>query len=172
MKNLLFVLGTCLFLVACNSNKERYTTSSPEIEIVKEGIEAYLQADWEKWVTQYADTAKIFHNDWDNYRDYNQVVEGHKAMLAYFSTYEFEEDRTVYEMVIDDEGKKWVNFWGVWRGTVRETGRKLAIPVHLTKHFVDGKNVEEYGFWNLSEMIEAIQESEEAASKLIEPVGL
>jgi len=168
MKNLFLILGTFFLIVACNSKAERYTTTSPEIDIVKNGIDAYLKADWDVWVTQYADTAKIFHNDWDNYRDPAQVVDGHKAMLAYFDSYGFEADRTFYEMVIDDEGKKWVYFWGIWRGTVKETGRELAIPVHLSKQFKDGKNVEEYGFWNLSDMIEAIQESEEASQRELE----
>lgn len=171
MKNLIYTLLACVFVIGCNT-EVRYTTSSPEIEISKKALEAYLKADWEQWVTQYSDTAKIFHNDWDNYRDFNQVIDGHKAMLAYFSSYEFEEGRSIYEMIIDDEGKKWVNFWGLWRGTVKETGRKISIPVHITKNFVDGKNVEEYGFWNLSDMIEAIQEAEEAARKEIETIGI
>lgn len=170
MKKFHLVIVISLLFFACSSGPERYTTSSPEIETVKNGIEAYLKADWESWVSQYADTAKIFHNDWDKYRDPSQVVEGHEAMLSYFKSYSFEKDRTFYEMVIDDEGKKWVYFWGIWRGTLNETGRELAIPVHLAKQFVDGKNVEEYGFWNLNDMLEAIAEAEEAASEEIETV--
>lgn len=170
MKKLLLLITVGLFVLACNSSPERYTTNSAEIETVKDGIDAYLNADWEKWITQYSDTARIFHNDWDKYRDPQQVVEGHKAMLSYFSSYKFEEGRTFYEMVEDDEGKTWVYFWGIWRGTVKETGRELAIPVHLSKQFENGKNVEEYGFWNLSDMLEAIAEAEEAASEEIEPV--
>ena len=171
MKKLSFIFVACLLFIGCNSKPERYTTTAPEIETVKSGIEAYLNADWENWVTQYADTARIFHNDWDKYRDVETVVEGHKSMLSYFESYGFEDGRTFYEMVIDDEGKKWVYFWGIWRGKVKETGRELAIPVHLAKQFKEGKNVEEYGFWNLSEMLEAIQESEDAASEELETIA-
>lgn len=171
MKKLFFILGACYFLVACNTREERYTTTAPEIQIVKDGIAAYLNADWENWVTQYTDSSRIFHNDWDNYRDPTQVVEGHKAMLAYFESYSFEEGRTFYELVIDDDGNKWVYFWGIWKGTLKETGRELSIPLHLSKQFVDGKNILEYGFWNLADMLEAIAEVEEAASVELESVA-
>lgn len=170
MKNVILIFGAFLFLIARNSKNHRYASDAPEIETVKSGIEAYLNADWERWVMQYTDSSEIFHNDWDNYRSVDQVLAGHKTMLSYFESYGFEEGRTFYEMVINDSGEKWVYFWGIWRGKVKETGRELSIPVHLSKQFVDGKNVLEYGFWNLSDMLEAIEEAEEAASEVLESV--
>ncbi len=66
-------------------------------------------------------------------------------------------------MIIDDDGETWVNFWGNWRGTVTTNGQELVIPVHLTLQFVEGKIVEEWGYYNLSEITAVLNEIATAA---------
>ena len=63
-------------------------------------------------------------------------------------------------MVIDDKGEKWVNFWGTWEGTIAANNQKLIIPVHLTLQFVNGKIVEEHGYYDLSEYMAVMQKIE------------
>jgi len=65
-------------------------------------------------------------------------------------------------MAITDEGKTWVNFWGVWKGTLAANNIVLEIPVHLTAQFIDGKIVREYGYWDNGPIVLAIQEIESA----------
>ena len=163
MKNLFLIGLAVLLLTACQENKpERFTTNSPEIESVKDLLKDYQNGNWEAWVKHYADTAKIHHNNWKTGASPKETVEALKGILANVSTYKFNqnEGEIFYEMVIDDNDLTWVNFWGVWQGTVAGNGVNLDIPVHITSNFVDGKIVREYGYYDLSEFIRNLNEIE------------
>jgi len=166
MKKQLLLLISILALVSCQ-NQPRYTTSSPEIDIAKEHIEAYENGDWETWKEQYTENSKIFHNNWDNERTSDEALTGHQLIISYLSSYEYIDEPIFYEMIIDDDGKKWVNFWAVWQGTLAETGVLLKIPVHLSINYVDGKVAEEYGFWDTSKLIEALNEAKPEVPEMV-----
>ena len=53
-------------------------------------------------------------------------------------------------MVLDDKGETWVNYWGVWKGTMAANGKTYEIPIHITSQFVNGKIVKSYGYWDNS----------------------
>jgi len=76
-------------------------------------------------------------------------------------------DDIFYEQTLSDDGNTWVNFWGDWRGTLAANGQALEIPVHLTCQMVDGKIVEEYGFYDVSKYVLAMQaiEAEKAEAE-------
>lgn len=168
MKKILLFATAALLLMACQQVPVRYTNSSPEIDIVKELIKDYNDGNWSSWVTHYADTAKIYHNATDpsNIAD---VMEGLKANAENTSSYGFVDKDMFHEMVIDDKDEKWVNFWATWEGTMAANGKKLVVPVHLTVQFVDGKIVEEHGYYDRSQFVLAMQEIE-AANKESEEV--
>ena len=67
------------------------------------------------------------------------------------------------EQIIDDKGRTWVNFWGVWKGTLKENSTEVIIPVHLTIQFKNGKVVEEYGFWDTYTLNEELKKIENAS---------
>jgi hypothetical protein len=71
----------------------------------------------------------------------------------------------VIEQTLDDDGETWVNFWGLWKGTLKANGKEISIPVHLTAQFVDGKIVQEYGFWDMSVFMAEMQAIEAAAAE-------
>jgi hypothetical protein len=75
----------------------------------------------------------------------------------------------VFEQVIDDDGKTWVNFWSNWRGTLAANGQEIEIPVHLSVNMVDGKIVNEYGFYDVSQIQAALQAIEAAKAAAEEP---
>lgn len=137
----------------------RYTTSSPMIDLVKKGLMAYEKKDWDSWKAQFADDAKIFHNNWDEYISPDEFIEDQAGFLGNFSSYEFVDEPAFYEQIIDDKDQKWVYYWGVWEGTLKSGGQKLKIPVHLALLYKDGKIVEEYGFYDMSPFWKAMQES-------------
>ena len=83
-------------------------------------------------------------------------------MLSNFSSYGFEEKGSFSEMVIDKDDETWVNFWGNWKGTLKANNQELSIPVHLTLQFIDGKIVEEYGYYDTAPMMLVLQEIEAA----------
>lgn len=162
------LLFVALFtLIACN-NETRYTTSSPEIDLAKKSIQAYEAGDWNTWINKFSDDAKIYHNNWDKFKTSDEAVEGHKQMLKNFSSYSYIDDPIFFEMVIDDKGEKWVNYWAVWEGT-SVNGTELKIPIHMSSNYKDGKVVAEYGFWDthsLMIVMDEIAENEAEASNV------
>lgn len=161
MKNLfLFGLAIVLF-TACDTKPERYTQQSKEIESYKAGIEDYSDQKWESLLTRYADTANVFFNT-STPMSAKKIPEYHQNNETVFSSRGFLEKGQEYEMAITDEGKTWVNFWGVWKGTLSANNKVLEIPVHLTAQFIDGKIVREYGYWDNAPIVLAIQEIEAA----------
>jgi len=168
MKKLILIALAGLFVIACQEKQPvRFTTSSAEIDSYKKGIDAYEKADWATWSGMFADTAKIYHNTWDNPSTAAEVEERHINTLSNLSSYGFDKDEMVLEQVLDDDGKTWVNFWGHWKGTIKANGKEISIPVHISAEFVDGKIVREFGFWNMSEFtdeMQALQAAAEAAA--------
>lgn len=148
-----------VFFMSCKNAEPKYFSSSPEIDEVKALVKDYNAGDWTAWMTHYADTAKIQHNTLEDSTP-AELLEGFKDLLAGTSSYGFTDKDIFYEMVIDDDNEKWVNFWGTWEGTIAANNQKLIIPVHLTAQFVDGKIVEEHGYYDLSEYMAIMLEIE------------
>lgn len=169
MKNLILLGLAIVLFISCNKKTERYTQQSPEIETYKAGLEDYDNQNWESLVSRYADTANVFFNTTVP-MSANKIPEFHQNNETAFSSRGFVEEGQEYEMTITDEGKTWVNFWGVWKGTLAENNKELEIPVHLTAQFIDGKIVREYGYWDNAPVVMAIQEIE-ASSKMTEPTS-
>lgn len=155
-------LAILLFMACQQKGPARYATTGAEIDAVKSLVEDYHKGNWEGWLGHYADTAKIHHNTSDKVSQApKEVMEQLKGLLAATSSYGFEGD-PFFEKIIDDKGETWVNFWGNWKGTIAANNKELEIPVHLTLQFVNGKIVEEHGYYNLSEYMATMQELEAA----------
>lgn len=159
MKNFFYAVLIVLLIGGCQpQGPERFSTTGPEIDMVKALVADYEAGDWEAWNAAYADTAKIYYNNWENALTAKAAGEGHQESIAQVSSYSFKDDPVFYEMIIDDEGKTWVNFWGVWEATVKGSGKEVDVPVHLTVNIKDGKIVEEHGFWDNSIFLSALAE--------------
>jgi hypothetical protein len=168
MKNLLFIALSILLIAACNSEK-RYTQQSPEIETYKKTVEAYKAMDWDNLATHYADTVKIANNvAEDKGVSIDQVIAKNKEDAAMFSWIIENEE---FEMVVTDEGETWVNFWGLWKGTMRSTNKTYEIPIHNTARFIDGKIVREFGYWNNAEIVTDLLTAEQMAETSEEMIG-
>lgn len=159
MKKLAFLFLAAIILVGCDQGKQRYTQSSAEIDSFKAAVAAYESGDWEAYKSKFADTAQVFYNSDSNYRSPTEVADYHMETNGSLSSYGFEDDKGDIEMVVTDDGETWVNFWGVWKGTVASTMAEVEIPVHLTAQFVDGKIVKEYGYWDNAPMQKAMAEA-------------
>lgn len=170
IKTLLPVLLLLLIsMIACNQ-KQRYTQQSPEIETYKKVIEAYEKQDWENFATHYADTAMVFNNRTkDKGQTLTQFIENNKQDATMFSSWDYVDEDSEYEMVVTDKGETWVNFWGLWQG--KTNGKTYDIPAHMTVQFVDGKIVKEHGYWDISELITNPQ-NVEVISSLYEYFGI
>ncbi|MDX1543852.1 MAG: nuclear transport factor 2 family protein [Christiangramia sp.] len=164
MKKLILIgLFIGLITSSCNdSNKKeetRYTQDSEEINTLKAAINDYEKGDWQSMKSHYADTAQIFHNSTKG-QNIDATIKSHKESLSGLSNYGFNHDDNDFEMVLTDDDHTWVNYWGEWKGTISGSNKELIIPVHLTARFEDGKIVREYGYWDNSSMMMALQEAD------------
>jgi len=175
MKKIMLILVAVALVTACQQNQpQRFTTSSPEIDAYKKGVNAYESQDWETWQGIFADTAKVYYNTWAESSTPQEAMQGHINMIGTLSSYGFDDEKMFIEQVVDDEGQTWVNFWGLWKGTVKGSGKALEIPVHLSTQFVNGKAVEEYGFWDMSAYaleMQAIAAAQAAAEEAEDPAS-
>ena len=129
----------------------RYTQKSAEIDTYKKVIEDYKTQNWEDYPKHYADTAKVMNNvSRKKAQTVAQLIEQNKEDAKLFSWVVEKEE---YEMVVTDEGETWVNFWAIWKGTLKSTNKVYEIPFHVTARFIDGKIVQENGYWNTNEIV-------------------
>ncbi|MFT6837900.1 MAG: steroid delta-isomerase-like uncharacterized protein [Sediminicola sp.] len=152
----LFIYGILAILFASCQSKgpERYSSTGPEIDLVKELVQNYEAGDWEAWISHFADTAKIHHNTWEEISATPaETRDNFKTNLSVLSSYQFDDAPIYFEKVVTDEGKTWVNFWGNWRGTIAANGKEITFPVHLSINVEDGKVQEEFGMYNMSDFI-------------------
>lgn len=161
MKKLL-ILGLAIVLfTACDQKDTRYTQNSPEIDTYKKLMDDYKKLNWENMPKHYADTAKISNNVIkEKGLTVAQAIEKNQEDAALF-TWVVEKEE--YEMVVTDDKETWVNFWGLWKGTMKSSNKEYHIPFHNTARFIDGKIVEEHGYWDNSEIISDLLQLESDA---------
>ena len=165
-KSALLAIFVALFCFGCQIPiPMQYHTESPEIDVVKTTLNAYLSADWETQRAQYSDTAKIWHNvSWvdDEGMSPDEFTQMLSEEVAQLSEYDFTDQ--IWEMITTDEGVKWVHFWGIWRGKMKGSDEQLNVPVQVSFNVLDGKIVMEVAVYdNLPAYLlgQSIQEAEE-----------
>ena len=150
MKKIILIGFVTILFVSC-TQKVRYTQDSPEIDTYKKVMEDYKTQNWEDYKTHYADTAKIMNNVVKQKGvTVSQAIEKSKEDAKLF-TWVVSDDE--FEMVVTDDGETWVNYWGLWKGTLKSTNKVYDIPFHNTARFIDGKIVQENGYWDNSEIV-------------------
>ncbi|PHR14991.1 MAG: hypothetical protein COA40_02215 [Aequorivita sp.] len=169
MKKLLFLgLVIVLSITACQQQEKRYTQQSPEIDTYKKVIDAYEKQDWEAMASHYADTAKIMNNVVEaEGLTLSEIVQMDKEDASLFSSWDYVDEESEYEMVVTDKGKTYVNFWGLWKGTLAANNKTYTIPTHITAQFVDGKVVKEFGYWDLSKIMLDMQAMQQAEAPVV-----
>jgi hypothetical protein len=158
MKKLL-TLGLAIVLFTSCNQKQRYTQQSAEIDTYKKVMEDYKTQNWEDYAKHYADTAKIANNvPKEKAQTVTQAIEKSQEDAKLFT---WTVDKEEYEMVETDKGETWVNYWATWNGTMKSSGKVYVIPFHNTARFIDGKIVEELGYWDNSEIVTDMLEQPE-----------
>ncbi|MEX0997340.1 MAG: nuclear transport factor 2 family protein [Flavobacteriaceae bacterium] len=162
MKKVILMGLAIVLFTACNQQDTRYTQQSPEIDIVKKVIQDYNEKEYA--MNDFADTSKTYFNTKTDFLTTDKLVEYHKGNDANYSSRKFLDADQEYEMVVTDEGHTWVNVWLDWQATIKESGKVIDMPVHLTYRFVDGKIVTTYGYWDPTEIVLELQEIERKAA--------
>jgi ketosteroid isomerase-like protein len=171
MKTNLIIAVFAVALIACTPEPVRYTQQSPEINTLESVLIAYNNRDLAGMNAAYADTAKIFVNS--STKSASAKEENAKGLegLEMFSEAGFDLENDDFEMVVTDEGETWVNYWGEWKGVIAANNEPVAVALHFTARFIDGKIVREYDYFDSSGMIEKFEEMEEAMSAAMDSVA-
>src|SRR5210317_1809890 len=95
----LIILGLALALFsACQEQPQRWTATSPEVDVTKALIKDYEEGNWESWISHYADSAKVYHNSTESVSS-QQLGESFKQTLSDYSSYGFSDEEVYYEMI-------------------------------------------------------------------------
>lgn len=164
MKNPLFLLLPVFCFFGCQQPVQQYFESSPEIDIVKNSVKAYLSKDWSTYRSMYADTAKIAGNVWstDKFITLDKHIENEKANTENFTDIKISDD-IVYNMIITDKGEKWVLMWFNWSAKAKN-GIEVSTPVHEGLKFVGDKVVFHFANFNELPFYHAFQPADSTAS--------
>ena len=157
MKKLLLLFLTVGLITACQQEKQRYFSESSEINAFKASISEYGNGDWKTWHTHFADTAKLYINTLKSISASDLEI-AQREMLSNFSSYGFQDKGTFAEMVVDNDDETWVNYWANWHGILKENGKEIDVPVHITAQYVNGKVVEMYDYFDATPINVAIAE--------------
>ena len=147
---LLVALGISQISICQESQTtKQYFEECTEIDLAKKLMDAYLEQDWETYRSCYSDTARIWQNAWyssDSGISIDQELNATKEFVSNLASYTYEE--TIWEMIINNNGDKWVHFWGKWVGKLNSEGEELVVPVHIAFGIAGDKVVYEAGFWD------------------------
>ena len=134
MKKYLWTLFAIVLLTGTScQNKQspkQYFEQSPEIDIAKKSVDAYLKQDWVTYKSLYSDTARIWYNEYwvtNPGLSIGEVIESMKEPLASLVYYSYEGE--TWEMIVNNNGDKWVHFWGNWIGKLTADGEEVKIIV-------------------------------------------
>jgi len=153
MKMIIFsILALSLTLVAfCQQEQssKQYFEESAEIDIAKKAIDAYLKGDLETIRSCYADTARLWHNQyWLDHpgKTIDEQINSLESALPTLSYYNYEGE--IWEMIVQNTGVNWVHFWAKWVAKYIGDDEELEIVVHFAFNVIDNKIVYESGIWN------------------------
>ena len=145
-------LSLGILLIPCclqSQTTKQYFEECPEIDLGKKLIKAYLNQDWETYRSCYSDTVRIWQNAWytsDPGITLEEEIKATKDFVSKLATYTYEE--TIWEMIVNNNGDKWVHLWGKWVGKLTPNGDELVVPVHIAFSVIGDKIVYEAGFWD------------------------
>ena len=120
-----------------------HRNDGPVVDLIKENVAAYEAGDWETLKKNSAPDAQYYVNSTEpisleaNIKQTKEGVEG-------LESYAFE--NSVVAHVRTAEGVDWGMFWGNWVGQAGD--ETMSIMVHFVSRIVEGKVVEQYGFWD------------------------
>lgn len=164
MKNFLMIgLSIVLFVSCQQKGPERWTNNSPDIDAIKSLVKEYEDGNWDSWMTHYSSDAKVQHNEFK--LSANELKDILMQDITNYSEYGFSHNdgEIFYEQIIDDKGDEWVYFWGTWKAKIKGDNKEYELPVHLALKMVDGKIMEEYGYYNRSSIDAKFKEMAMAA---------
>lgn len=160
MKNVILIFTALFILGSCKEREQQYFESSPEIDIVKKGNEAFFKKDWVALRQAYSDSARLAENVWeeDRWIGIDQYIESSKVFVETLAEYKMSDD-AIYLMVIGNEGDKWVLNWFNFIAVTKD-GKEVKTPININLRFVDRKIIFQSSMYDQLPLFMALQAGE------------
>jgi hypothetical protein len=146
-----FLTLTLFTFISCQQEKttKQYFEESPEIEVCKKVFDAYLKGDLEAYRSCYADTARLWHNQY--YLEHpgktiDEQIKMLESAIPRMAYYDYEGE--IWEMIVQNTGVNWVHFWGKFVGKYFADDEEIELFVHFAFNVIDDKIVYETGIWD------------------------
>ena len=108
-----------IMLAACKPTpKDIILTSGPEVDWAKEVMQAYIDGDWTKYRTYYADTAVIMRNS--NRISLDSLAQDRSLIDK------IERQTDAVQVLKYADGEQWNVWWGSLTTTTKEQARLLS----------------------------------------------
>lgn len=125
--------GTSVPEKATASSKPAFTTTGPEVDLLKKLMEAYASGDWATYRSCFSDTAVTYYNNWPldsgaTGVPIDSVVANHKAGRAELWD-GMSINQPIYEVVTDSSGN---SYGHVWAKLSTKKRKKAGEPVDVT----------------------------------------
>lgn len=126
MKKILLGLIVTVSLIACTNQESKteaktettgtVTTTGPDVDMLKKGSTAFANGDWATVASNFADTAKSYHNIWPSNTDTTVGVTIPVIIEVFKKQRELIDGNltiggTIYEVVTMPDGSKYGHSW-------------------------------------------------------------
>ena len=122
MKKLLLCFLVSASLISCTNQETKtettgsVTTTGPDVDMLKKGTAAFANGDWVTVASNYADTAKSYHNIWPSNTDTTVGVTIPVIIEVFKNQRELIDGNltiggTIYEVVTMPDGSKYGHSW-------------------------------------------------------------
>jgi hypothetical protein len=163
---LLFVTATTMFACAPTEVKTdsaasatgTVTSTGPDVDMLKRGTTAFANGDWATVASNYADTAKSYHNIWPSNTDTTVgvkipvLIEGFKKQRELMDG-KLTMGGAIYEVVTMPDGSKyghvWVDF--TWKNKKGEVGKSVLFDSYGINK--DGKISFEWPIYDTKDVV-------------------
>jgi hypothetical protein len=126
MKKILLCFLVSASFIACTNQESKteaktettgtVTTTGPDVDMLKKGTTAFANGDWATVASNYADTAKSYHNSWPSNTDTTVGVTIPVIIEVFKNQRELIDGNltiggTIYEVVTMPDGSKYGHSW-------------------------------------------------------------
>ena len=153
-----YALALCILFISVDAYSQTGThyTEGPIVDKLKAAVAAYNAGDWATYRSNFADTARLHINSPDPMTIDERMAEMKEGAKMLDS---FEILNPVYGHVRTAEGVDWGMLWAGWQGKAGD--EEWTVMIHTVTRYVNGKAVEQWGFWDNSEGPDAGQADSE-----------
>jgi hypothetical protein len=168
MKKILLCFLVSASFIACTNQESKteaktettgtVTTTGPDVDMLKKGTTAFANGDWATVASNYADTAKSYHNSWPSNTDTTVGVTIPVIIEVFKNQRELIDGNltiggTIYEVVTMPDGSKYGHSWVEMSWTSKKGVAGKVIVFNSFGINKDGKITYEWPIYDTKDVV-------------------